>query len=64
MGARFKSIYVPGSFISIDQTMVPWNGRVLFKQYVPGKADKYGVKIYKLLAIIEHTWNFMVYTSK
>ena len=64
MGARFKSIYVPGSFISIDQTMVPWKGRLLFKQYVPGKVHKYGVKIYKLLATIEQIWNFMVYTSK
>ena len=46
----FKSIYVPRSVISIDETMVTWRGRLLFKQYIPGNAHKYGVKIYKLAA--------------
>ena len=62
--ARFKSIYVPGSVISMDETMVPWKGRLLFKQYIPGKAHKYGVKIYKLAATNGYTWHFMVYTGK
>jgi len=62
--ARFKSIYVPGSVISIDETMVPWKRRLLFKQYIPGKVHKYGVKIYKLAATNGYTWNFMVYTGK
>ena len=62
--ARFKSIYIPGSVISIDETMVPWKGRLLFKQYIPGKAHKYGVKIYKLAATNGYTWNFMIYTGK
>jgi len=29
--ASFKSIYIPGSIISIDETMVSWKGRLLFK---------------------------------
>jgi hypothetical protein len=29
--ARFKSIHTPGSIITIDETMVPWRGRLLFK---------------------------------
>jgi hypothetical protein len=62
--ARFKSVYVPGSVISIDETMVPWKGRLLFKQYIPGKAHKYGVKIYKLAATNGYTWNFRIYTGK
>jgi hypothetical protein len=44
--------------------MVPWKGRLLFKQYIPRKAHKYGVKIYKLAATNEYTWNLMVYTGK
>ena len=62
--ARFQSIYISGSIISIDETMVPWKGRLLFKQYIPGKAHKYDVKIYKLAASDGYTWNFMVYTGK
>jgi hypothetical protein len=62
--SRFKSIYIPGSTISIDETMVPWKGRLLFKQYIPGKAHKYGVKVYKLAAVNGYTWNFTIYTGK
>ena len=42
--ARFSSLYMPGSTITIDETMVPWRGRHLFKQYIPGKRHKYGCK--------------------
>ena len=64
LGARFKSVYFPGSVISVDETMVPWKGRLLFKQYIPEKAHKYGVKIYKLAATDGYNWNFMIYTGK
>ena len=61
---RFKSIYVPDSVISIDETIVPWKGRLFFKQYIPGKAHKYRVKVYKLAATNGYTWSFRIYTGK
>jgi hypothetical protein len=42
--ARFSSVYIPGAVVTINETMIPWRGRLLFKQYIPGKAHKYGVK--------------------
>jgi hypothetical protein len=48
---RFSSVYLPSSLITIDETMIPWRGRLLFKQYIPDKSHKYGVKIYKVAAI-------------
>jgi hypothetical protein len=44
--------------------MVPWRGRLSFRQYVPGKAHKYGVKMYKVADTNGYTWNFMIYTGK
>jgi hypothetical protein len=35
---RFMSFYVPGSIITIDETMVRWKDRLLFKQYIPDKS--------------------------
>ncbi len=61
---RFKSIYIPGSIITIDESIVPWKGRFHFKQYIPGKSHKYGVKIHKVASTDGYTWNFMVYTGK
>ena len=56
--ARFSSVYIPGVVITIDETMIPWHGRLLFKQYIPGKVHKYGVKIYKLVATNGYTSNY------
>jgi len=39
-------------------------GRLLFKQYIPGKAHKYGIKMYKLAATNGHTWNYLIYTDE
>ena len=61
---RFTSVYMPGPVVSIDESMVPWRGRLSFKQYIPGKAHKYGVKIYKLAAVNGYTWSYMIYTGQ
>ena len=44
--------------------MVLWWGRILFKQYIPGKAHKYGLKVYSVAPSNGHTWIFMVYTGQ
>jgi hypothetical protein len=61
---RFSSVYIPGSVISIDESMIPWRGRLSFRQYIPGKAHKYGIKMYKLAATNGYTWNYVIYTSE
>jgi hypothetical protein len=62
--ARFSSVYIPGLVVTIDETMVPWQGRLSFKQYIPGKGHKYGDKIYKLAATNGYTWNYIIYTDQ
>jgi hypothetical protein len=62
--AKFKSIYMPDSVINIDEKIVPWRGRLSLRQYIPGKAHKYGVKIYKIADTNGYTWNFIIYTGK
>jgi hypothetical protein len=64
MKARFSSVSIHGSVITIDETMVPWRGRLLFKQYITGKAHKYGLKMYKLAATNGYTWNYVIYTDE
>ena len=43
---RFSQVYVPDEDISIDEGMVPWKGRLSFRQYIPNKPDRFGVKLY------------------
>ncbi|XP_026465869.1 abscisic acid and environmental stress-inducible protein-like, partial [Ctenocephalides felis] len=44
--------------------MVPWRGRLGFRQYIPGKRHKYGVKLYKLCLSEGYTHNIEIYADK
>ena len=61
---NFAKCRRPGETIAIDETMVPWRGRLIFRQYNPGKAHKYGVKIYKLCDPEGYTYTSHVYAGK
>ena len=57
-------MYMPGSVVTTDETIVPWRGRHSFRQYIPGKVHKYGVQKYKVADTNRYTWNFVIYTEK
>jgi len=46
--SNFKNAMEPEEIMAVDETMVPFRGRLKFKQYIPGKAHKYGMKLFKL----------------
>jgi hypothetical protein len=50
--------------VVIDESMVPFRGRLLFKQYIPGKRHKYGVKLYKLCLPGKYTYALEIYLGK
>ncbi|XP_047144699.1 piggyBac transposable element-derived protein 4-like [Hydra vulgaris] len=43
-----NNIYCPNENISIDESMMFWKGRLVFRQYVKNKRHKYGIKFYEL----------------
>jgi len=61
---RFQNVMEPGEVLAVDETMVPFRGRLLFRQYIPGKAHKYGVKLFKLCGTNGYTYNVQVYGGK
>ncbi|KAK7893501.1 hypothetical protein WMY93_022653 [Mugilogobius chulae] len=46
--SKFKELYQPAKNISIDEGMLLWRGRLVFKVYNPLKPVKYGIKSYIL----------------
>jgi len=50
--------------VVIDETMIPFCGRLSFRQYIPGKANKYGVKVFKLCDKYGYTFAFDLYAGK
>ncbi|XP_053305988.1 piggyBac transposable element-derived protein 4-like [Spea bombifrons] len=46
--ARFAELYTPQQNLAIDESLMKFKGRLAFKQYIPSKRSRYGVKFYKL----------------
>jgi len=41
---NFKKYYHPTEVICIDESMIPFRGRIIFRQYLKQKKHKYGIK--------------------
>ncbi|XP_048508002.1 piggyBac transposable element-derived protein 4-like [Athalia rosae] len=61
---NYQQIYLPGSEIVVDETMVPWRGRLIFRQYIPTKSHKYGIKLFKLCSTEGYTWSTKIYAGR
>ncbi len=38
--------YIPGQDMTVDEQLVPFRGRCPFRQYIPSKPAKYGIKLW------------------
>jgi len=43
--AQLPKFYVPGTDITVDEQLVPFRGKCPFRQYIPSKPSKYGIKL-------------------
>ncbi|XP_055910500.1 piggyBac transposable element-derived protein 4 [Eupeodes corollae] len=58
------SARIPGEILAVDESMIPWRGRLQFRQYNPRKSHKYGVKVYKLCDTNGYTYTSSIYAGK
>lgn len=61
---KFQNAINPGENICIDESMVPFRGRVHFRQYIQTKKHRYGIKIFKLCLKGGYTWRLKIYAGK
>ena len=47
--SKFQELYTPEESIVIDESLLPWRGRLIFHQYIPCKAHKYEIKLFNSL---------------
>ena len=61
----FLEHYVPAKEMSVDEAMIRYKGRVFFRQYMPKKPIKWGIKVWMLAdAKKGFVSNFEVYLGK
>ncbi|XDV16626.1 hypothetical protein PO909_016257 [Leuciscus waleckii] len=62
---RLPLMYRPEINITVDESLVGFRGRCPFKQYMPKKTAKYGIKIWAACdAKTSYCFNMQVYTGK
>ncbi|XP_055918321.1 piggyBac transposable element-derived protein 4-like [Eupeodes corollae] len=61
---NFVNARTPNEILALDESMIPWRGRLQFRQYSPGKSHKYGVKVYKLWDPYGYTYTSSIYAGK
>ncbi len=62
---RLPKMFNPGRDICIDEQLVPFRGRCSFRQYMPSKPGKYGLKIWALCDVqTSYAWRLQVYLGR
>jgi hypothetical protein len=62
MNLKFQQYYTPGEYFTIDEGMIPFNGRVHFKVFNPDKPTKWGIKEFILCdAVTAYTFQIKLY---
>ena len=44
--STLRIYYIPGTDLTVDEQLVPFRGRCPFRQYIPSKPAKYGIKVW------------------
>ena len=60
-----QTVFVPGQRLSVDERMIKHKGRAIFKQYLPKKPVKWGLKVFSVCdAETGMLCNFDLYTGQ
>ena len=60
-----REAYVPGESMTVDEQLVTFRGRCPFRQYIPSKPGRYGIKIWAICdSANSYAWKMEIYTGK
>ena len=58
---RLKTVYKPPEHIAVDESLVLFKRRILFKQYIKSKRTRFGIKFYELATSDGILLDFIIY---
>lgn len=61
---KYNNALIPEKNLCIYESMVPFLGRLSFRQYIANKRHRYGVKIFKLCTRDFYTSQYKIYAGK
>jgi hypothetical protein len=64
LNQAYPTFYNPLENLAVDEVIVKFKGRVIFRQYIPKKRKCFGIKIYKPCDDSGYTYDMRVYLGK
>ncbi|XP_035223678.1 uncharacterized protein LOC118196351 [Stegodyphus dumicola] len=62
---NWQKSYSVGEYVTIDEKLEFFRGRCPFRQYMPKKPSKYGIKVFALVdSRVFYTWKMEIYAGK
>ncbi|KAK7130472.1 hypothetical protein R3I93_019962 [Phoxinus phoxinus] len=62
---RLPLLFNPGVDVCVDEQLVGFRGRCIFRQYIPSKPAKYGIKIWVTSDVsTSYAWKMQIYAGK
>jgi len=61
---KFCELYNSTEHLAVDEVIMLYKQRVVFRQYIPKKHKTFGIKIYKLCESLGHTYDMSMYLGK
>ena len=63
--SKIESLFHPGKFFAVDESLLLWKGRLSWKQYIPKKRSRFGIKSFELCdCSTSYLWNFIIYSGR
>ena len=65
MKTKFLETYESERDMAVDESLLLWKGRLSWKQYIPSKRARFGIKSFEICESSSgYIWNFFIYTGK
>ena len=61
---KFYELYNPTEQLAVDEVIVSYKGRVVFRQYIPKRRKRFCIKIYKLCDCLGYTYECVFRETK
>ena len=61
LNENFSKYYSPSEHLAVDEVIVKFKGHVIFRQYIPKKHKRLGIKIYKRCDETGYTYDMTIY---
>jgi hypothetical protein len=60
----YAKFYNPSEYLAVDKVIVKFKGKVIFRQYISKKRERFDIRIYKLCDESGYTYDMGVYSGR